>query len=79
MGSLLDFLGRNTALERTYVTFTSPASLPPPPAEGGNFSVEHTVQIFILYIVTTKSYLSTLLFHSPMTCICRFRVLVARN
>jgi len=29
MGSLLDFLGRNTALERTYVTFTSPASLPP--------------------------------------------------
>jgi len=29
MGSLLDILGRNTALGCTYVTFTSPASLLP--------------------------------------------------
>jgi len=59
MSSLLDFLGRNSAVERTYVTLHY--QLPfPPPADGGNFSVEHTVQIFILYIVTSKSYLSAL-------------------
>jgi len=29
MGSLLNFSGRKHALECTYITFTSPGSLPP--------------------------------------------------